>query len=192
MNKAVFLDRDGVLIRDIDLLTKSSDIALLPKVPAALKLFKQFKFFIFIITNQTVIARGMASEEDVARINLAIDTYIAKENGPTPDGYYICPHHPSATLEKYRMVCDCRKPEPGLLLRAAREHDIDLSRSFMIGDRITDIISGYKAGCQTILVQTGKHSAPPIETSKRIDTSIKPDKICIDLFHAAQWIVGKS
>jgi D-glycero-D-manno-heptose 1,7-bisphosphate phosphatase len=85
--------------------------------------------------------------------------------------------------------CDCRKPKPGLLLKAARELNLDLRASFLVGDRITDIIAGAKAGCRTVQVQTGKHLEKPIETSEPLDTTIQPDHVCADLPAAVEWIL---
>jgi D-glycero-D-manno-heptose 1,7-bisphosphate phosphatase len=190
MYKSVFLDRDGVLIKDVDLLVNLSDIELLPGITDALMLLKKANFRIFVVTNQTVIARGLISEEGVRIINKRINELLEKKGAPSPEEYYLCPHHPSATLEKYRMICNCRKPEPGLLKKAAVEHDLDLVGSFMVGDRITDIIAGHNAGCKTVLLKTGKHDAPVIETARPVDKTIIPDMTCLSVLDAAQWIVS--
>jgi D-glycero-D-manno-heptose 1,7-bisphosphate phosphatase len=191
MNAAVFLDRDGVLIEDVHLLTRAEQIHILPGVPEALSQLKAAGFQLIVVSNQTVVARGMATEEEVHTINQRMAELLKNVNGPLLDAVYICPHHPSATLPAYRMECECRKPRPGLFLQAARERDVDLKKSFAVGDRITDIIAGAKAGCRTVLVQTGKHTAAPIESSEPIDQSIQPDYMCADLAAAAKWIVGK-
>ncbi len=189
MNKAVFLDRDGVLIEEVHLLTKPEQIRVLPGVAEALQKLKAAGFHLIVVSNQTVISRGLATEAEVKAVNSHMEKLL--ENASLLDGIYICPHHPNATLASYRKNCDCRKPQPGLLLRAAEERAINLKDSFMVGDRITDIIAGARAGCRTILVQTGNHLAPPIETVEPLDETIRPDYVCADLKAAAQWILKK-
>jgi D-glycero-D-manno-heptose 1,7-bisphosphate phosphatase len=190
MNAAIFLDRDGVLIEDVDLLTNHDDIRILEGVPQALKSLKEAGFRLIVISNQTVVARGLATEADVYAINAEMERLLGEVGGPHLDGFYFCPHHPKATLPAYRVACECRKPRPGLLLRAAREHDLDLDSSFAVGDRITDIIAGSSAGCRTVLVETGRHEAPPIETGEPLDRSIQPDHTCANLGEAARWILA--
>src|SRR6185436_3550034 len=102
---------------------------------------------------------------------------------------YFCPHHPNASLPEWRADCECRKPRAGLLLQAAHEHNLDLTASFMAGDRITDIIAGARAGCRTVLLQTGKHLERPIETTEPLDTTVQPDHTCADLAAAVDWIL---
>jgi D-glycero-D-manno-heptose 1,7-bisphosphate phosphatase len=186
---AVFLDRDGVLIEDVDLLTVPTQIHILKGVPKALLNLKKSGFKFIIISNQPVVARGMINEEEVNKLQKEINRQLIEAGAPVIDAFYFCPHHPKAALPEYRINCECRKPKPGLIFNAARDHDINLSLSFMIGDRITDIIAGFRAGCRTIQVQTGKHLAPPINTSEPIDITIKPDHISPDLPAAAHWIL---
>jgi D-glycero-D-manno-heptose 1,7-bisphosphate phosphatase len=142
-----------------------------------------------VISNQTVVARGLVTEQEVCVINAEMERLLEQAGGPHLDGFYFCPHHPNATLPAYRIACQCRKPRPGLLLQAAHEHNLDLSASFAVGDRITDIIAGARAGCRTVLVQTGAHLAPPIETNEPLDPSTQPDYTCADLAEAARWIL---
>ncbi len=187
VNRTVFLDRDGVLIEEVHLLTRPEQIRVLPGVAEALHKLKAAGFHLIVVSNQTVISRGLATEAEVKAVNSHMEKLL--ENASLLDGIYICPHHPNATLASYRSNCDCRKPHPGLLRRAAQEHAINLKGSFMVGDRITDIIAGARAGCRTILVQTGNHLAPPIETVEPLDDTICPDYVCADLEAAAQWIL---
>ena len=188
MNKAVFLDRDGVIIKDVNLLTDSVDIQILNGVTDALKKLKKSGFKLIVVSNQTVVARGLATEEDVKKINSEIERRIVALGGPIFDGIYFCPHHPNATLSEYREKCECRKPRTGMLTQAAKEHNIDLTKSFMVGDRITDIIAGKNAGCKTILLKTGMHKTETIVTVDIIDEDIQADYTCIDLLTAAEWI----
>ena|SRR5438067_455244 len=189
MSPAVFLDRDGVLIDDLDLICRVDHVRILAGVPGALGKLKMAGFKLVVVTNQPVIARGMATEEHIRSLNEHVQRLLMDAGGPKLDGWYVCPHHPEATLTAYRVACECRKPQPGLLLQGARELSLDLKRSFMIGDRLTDIIAGAKAGTRTILVKTGKHLAPLIKSSTPIDSSIEPDHVSEDLNEAAEWIL---
>jgi D-glycero-D-manno-heptose 1,7-bisphosphate phosphatase len=189
MNAAIFLDRDGVLIEDAHLLTDPGEIRVLEGVPQALGKLKQAGFKLIVVSNQTVVARGLATEQEVYAVNAEIDRLLEQAGGPHLDGFYFCPHHPNATLPAYRIVCECRKPRPGLLLRAAREHDVNLGASFAVGDRITDVIAGARAGCRTVLIQTGEHQSPLIETVEPLDETVQPDHVCADLRAAARWIL---
>lgn len=188
MKPAVFLDRDGVLVRDTDLLTRREAFEILPGVPEALRRLRNDGFRLVVTSNQTVVARGLISEEDVRALHQYLQQRLLDAGAPELDGWYFCPHHPKATLTSYRLDCECRKPRPGLLLRAAQDLDLELASSFAVGDRITDIIAGSRARCRTILVQTGKHLEPPIETGEPLDQTIRPDYVCADLQAAADWI----
>ncbi len=157
-------------------------------VPHALRSLKEAGFQLIVISNQTVVARGLTTEQEVYAINAEMERLLEQAGGPHLDGFYFCPHHPNATLPAYRIACECRKPRPGLLLRAAQEHNLDLNASFVVGDRITDIIAGARAGCRTVLLQTGQHQAPPIETVEPLDESVQPDHVSADLKAAVGWI----
>lgn len=189
-HRAVFLDRDGVLIEDVDLLTESTRIRILPGVPEALARLKAAGFALLVVSNQTVVARGLLDEAQVLALHIEVEARLAASGAPPLDGFYFCPHHPKATLACYRCDCECRKPRPGLLLQAAREHGIDLASSFLVGDRPSDILAGAAAGCRTLWVETGQHQAPPIET---IDAPAvpRPDFICADLRAGTRWILGE-
>jgi len=189
MNRAVLLDRDGVLVEDAHLLTRPEQIVVLPGVPQALRALDEAGFKLIVVSNQTVVARGLASEAEVRAVNSHLETLLQRAGAPRLAGFYVCPHHPNATLPQYRADCQCRKPRPGLFLQAAREHDIVLPRSFAVGDRITDIIAGAKAGCRTVLVRTGRHADAPIESPEAVDPSARPDHVCATLAAAAGWIV---
>jgi D,D-heptose 1,7-bisphosphate phosphatase len=187
LHKAIFLDRDGVIIDDVHLLTDQSQVKFPPKSIEGFKLFSRMDYLLVVVSNQTVVARGMATEKKVREINDYIGSVLSRETGCRLAGTYFCPHHPSADQSEYRQNCDCRKPKPGMLLRAAADLNIDLSMSYMVGDRISDIVAGSKAGCKTILLETGKHTEKPIQ-SDAMDLSVQPDFICNDLFEAAEMI----
>jgi len=186
---AVFLDRDGVLIKDMDLLVRPDQIRILPGVAEAITLLKSAGFALLVVSNQPVVARGLVDESEVRALQREVEARLALEGAGPLDGFYFCPHHPKATLPAYRQVCDCRKPRAGLLHRAAAEHGIDLPASFMVGDRPTDIQAGWGAGCRTIWVETGRHLDPPIESSESLPPP-RPDHVCADLLHAARWILN--
>lgn len=192
MQTAVFLDRDGVLVEDMHLLTRRELVRLLPGVPAALEGLSRAGFKLLVISNQTVVARGLASEEEVHQLQAHIEKAIQAAGGPSLDGFYFCPHHPKATLPRYRIICDCRKPRSALLRQAAMEHGIDLGTSFMVGDRITDVMAGQAAGCRTVQVQTGKHLEAPIQTSDEIHAQLQPTHVCADIAAAARWILQQA
>lgn len=187
-HKAVIFDRDGVLIKDVGNLTEIEEVCLYPKAPEAIKRLHDAGYILIVVSNQAVVARGWITERDVIQINQHIDALLRENCGINIDKYYFCPHHPDATIPEYRVDCECRKPKPGMLLRAAKEFTFDLNKCYMIGDRISDIIAGYNAGCMTIQVQTGMHDAEPIQ-SDAIDLSIEPDFVCCDLSQAVEMIL---
>jgi len=188
MRRAVFLDRDGVLVEDRNLLVAAEAIRILPGVPAALASLRAGGFLLVVVSNQAVVARGLLDEDGVRGLQAEIQRRLVQAGAPELDGFYFCPHHTRATLERYRQDCACRKPRPGLLLQAAGELGIDPAASFMVGDRVTDLLAGAAAGCRTILVQTGQHEAPPIETLEPV-REIRPDFVCPGLPGAAGWIL---
>lgn len=187
---AVFLDRDGVLIEDVNLLTRRGQVRVCRRAPEALKALHASGYQLFVVSNQTVVARGLATEQDVEELNSFIGELLLEKSGCKIEHFYYCPHHPEATLPQYRIKCECRKPRPGMLLQAAKEYNLDLSASFMIGDRISDIVAGHKAGCRTILVETGMHQAKPI-VSDAMDLTVKPDYVCADLYESFKIILER-
>jgi D-glycero-D-manno-heptose 1,7-bisphosphate phosphatase len=188
---AVFLDRDGVLIADVDLLHRASDIVVLDGVPGALSALADAGYALVVVTNQTVVARGLVTEDELAELHAFLRQRLRQAGGPELDAIYVCPHHPSATLPAYRTDCDCRKPRPGMLFSAERDLDLDLTMSTFVGDRPSDIVAGALAGCATVLVRSGAHASAPIETSLELEEEIVPDHICADLAEAAGWILSR-
>lgn len=160
--RAFFLDRDGVLVEDVDLLTSSEQVRIPPGVVDALRAIDHHGYLTVVVTNQTVIARGLISEERLQEIHQALLEQLRKAGAPAIAGLYVCPHHPHADVLAYRKECECRKPKPGLLHQAADELGIDLSVSFMVGDRLSDVAAGKAAGCTTVLIESGAHGARPI------------------------------
>jgi len=130
IRRAIFLDRDGVIIRDIDLLTRPDQVELLDHAAQAISTLNQADYKVIVVSNQTVIARGLASEAQVNEVNEWLRVLLLEQAGAKIDAFYICPHHPNATLPAYRIDCDCRKPFPGLLFKAAKDFDLELEHSF--------------------------------------------------------------
>jgi D-glycero-D-manno-heptose 1,7-bisphosphate phosphatase len=191
--KAVFLDRDGVLLVDNGYLVDASQIQILPRVPKALTLLKSAGYLLVLVTNQAVVARGLLSEGQLKDIHSELQEMLMRSQSPRLDAIYACPHHPKATDPVYRQICECRKPSPGMLLDALRVFNIDPSQSFMIGDRGSDILAGKGAGCKTVQVLCGRHLDAPIEQGKgreSTDSSPSADHICSDLYGAALWIIS--
>ncbi|MBM4250614.1 MAG: HAD family hydrolase [Deltaproteobacteria bacterium] len=152
--RAVFLDRDGVLNRDKGYVYRESELELLSGVAPALRRLKDLGFLLIVVTNQSGVARGLYGTADVERFHDALSRAIAAAGGPRIDDYLYCPHHENGTVAAYAIVCDCRKPKPGMLLTAAKKHGIELTRSFMIGDKADDIEAGRRCGVTGIQVGT--------------------------------------
>ena len=186
---AVLLDRDGVLVPDDGLLTDPDRLRLLPGVASALAMLAAAGWRLAVVTNQPVVARGLIDEAGLARIHDRLRALLTAAGAPFLDGIFACPHHPEADVAAYRLACACRKPRPGLLLQAAAAHGYDLARSWMVGDRPSDIAAGRAAGCRTILVETGRHADPPIR-GDGYEAGCDPDHRCRDLLAAADVILG--
>jgi D-glycero-D-manno-heptose 1,7-bisphosphate phosphatase len=187
--RAVFLDRDGVLIPDGGALLDPADVRLLEGVALALASLKSAGFLLVLVTNQAVVARGWLSEPRLAEIHAELNRQLEAAGGPALDAIYFCPHHPHADIPAYRVECDCRKPRPGMLTAAAREHGLNLPACVMIGDRITDALAGASAGCRTVLIEGPQSTAPLIVTADPVDLSFKPDHTCSSLADAVRWIL---
>lgn len=175
--KAVFLDRDGTINADPGYLGDPEKFHFLPGVIGGLKRLREAGFLIFVVSNQSGIARGFFKDEDLKKIHDKMTAALNAE-GIELDGIYYCPHHPAER-------CSCRKPSPKMVLEASRSFDIDLRDSFFIGDRASDIETGKNAGCGAILVLTGAGS----ETLKGLSAAQKPDHVADDLAGAVSWIL---
>ncbi len=153
--KAVFLDRDGTVNRLRGFITAPDEIELLDGAAEAIAYFNSIGYLVIIVTNQPVIARGECTEQELRNIHNRLEMLLG-EKGAYTDGIYYCPHHPDSGFEgeirELKISCSCRKPEPGLLLRAGEDFNIDMSESFMVGDSMRDIEAGKKAGCRTVLL----------------------------------------
>jgi D-glycero-D-manno-heptose 1,7-bisphosphate phosphatase len=154
LRPAIFLDRDGVLIEDSHYLGDKSRVHLVPGAAEAVALLNRAEWVVVIVTNQSGVARGLFTEADVVAVHEHI-AELLRGYGAKVDAFQYCPHHPDAEVAEYRALCACRKPQPGMLLRAAAELGLDLAASWMIGDRVSDLEAGAAAGCRTALVRTG-------------------------------------
>jgi len=184
MKRAVFLDKDGTLIKDISYNVDPGLIEFEPYAFEALELLYQHEFLLIIITNQPGIAFAYFTEEELKKVYEHIKNEL-RQQGITLSGFYYCPHHVSGKLQSYAKECNCRKPAPGLLLRAASDMNIDLSQSWVIGDILNDVEAGSNAGCKTILINNGN------ETEWLLNESRKPDYMVNDLKEAAEIIIKR-
>ena len=185
VNKAVFLDRDGVITQEPPNYAHRIDqLKLIPKSAEAIRILNKNGFKVVVVSNQSGLARGYYQEKDVEIYNGAMKKEL-KKRGAYVDAIYYCPHHSEAKIEAYRIDCDCRKPKPGMLKRAEKDLNLDLKQSFLVGDKTSDIEAGYRADCKTILVLTGHGSD---ELKKNTNMNIKADYILKDLYTASQMI----
>ncbi|MBN2134461.1 MAG: D-glycero-beta-D-manno-heptose 1,7-bisphosphate 7-phosphatase [Acidobacteria bacterium] len=187
MNRAVFLDRDGTLNKEVNYLHSANDLELLPGSASAVKILNEAGFKVIIITNQSGIARGILDETDLKNIHEKLISLLETE-GARIDGIYYCPHHPTEGTGKYTKICDCRKPLAGLFIQAAEEFDIDLKSSFFVGDKLADIRMAPVRGGKSILVKTG-YGLSEMELLKSDHESFKPDYIAENLLAAAGLII---
>ena len=183
MNRAVFLDRDGVITQEPPHYAyRLSHLGLVAKSADAIRLLNESGVVVVVACNQAGIAYGYYQEEDAILFNQAMKEHLAKEGAYIDDIYY-CPHHPEAKIERYRVDCNCRKPKPGMLMRAQKELNIDLKHSFMVGDKSSDIEAGKRAGCKTIMVKTG-YGAGELKSNQ-----IECNYVANDLYDAVEHIL---
>lgn len=152
--RAVFLDRDGTINIEKDYLFRPEDLEFIPGAPEAIARLNRAGFLVIVVTNQSGVARGYFGIEEVDRLHKYMQQQLSAF-GATIDAFYICPHHPDTGLDSFRVDCDCRKEKPGMLLQAAADWGIDLTGSFMVGDKDSDLLAGTAAGCRAFLVETG-------------------------------------
>lgn len=174
--KAIFLDRDGTINKEVNYLYKPLDFFFIPRAVDAIKIFHDLGYLVIVITNQSGVARGYYTEDDIVSLHRYIDqelkkiaskdagsgSYEAYKNGYYIDAYYYCPHHPNGIIPKYAVACDCRKPNTGMIDRALVEFKekgihIDLLKSFIVGDKEIDVQTGKNLGIyKTVLVRSGQ------------------------------------
>jgi D-glycero-D-manno-heptose 1,7-bisphosphate phosphatase len=187
---AVFIDRDGTLTEEVGYVNHPSRLRLLPRSAEAVRRLNQAGIAALVVTNQAGVARGYFSEAVLAAVNAALVAKL-KEEGAYLDGIYVCPHHPTEGDPPYRTACDCRKPKPGLLYRAAADHGLDLARSTLVGDKPSDLVPARVVGARCVLVLTGYGLG---EWEYRRSTfPHEPDHVAGDLLDAVDWVLtGRS
>lgn len=186
MNKAVFLDKDGTVIIDVPYNVNPDLITLIPGAVTGLKQLQQQGYLLIMVTNQAGVARGYFTEAELPAVEQRLQQMLG-EHAVKLDGFYYSPNHPEGTVEPYNVNCNFRKPMPGMLLRAAEEHNIDLRQSWMIGDILHDVEAGNRAGCRSILINNGG------ETEWVKDNEFRePEYVCDDLEQAAEYIIKSS
>jgi D-glycero-D-manno-heptose 1,7-bisphosphate phosphatase len=178
---AVFLDKDGTLIEDVPFNVDPARIRLAAGVAKGLPRLSAAGFRLIVISNQSGVALGRFAEEALAAVRDRLQQFLANL-GVSLDGFFYCPHHPGGIVPRYAVVCACRKPEPGLILSAAREHGIALEYSWLVGDILDDVEAGRRAGCRTVLINNGN------ETQWRRTPLRWPDLVAADMAEAARLI----
>lgn len=179
---AAFIDRDGVINRELGHVHRVEDFELLPGVVEGLARLQAAGMVLVVVTNQAGIAKGLYDEAQYQRLTGHMRGLLA-DRGVRLAGVYHCPHHPKATVAAYRQVCECRKPAPGLLLQAAADLGLDLAASVLVGDKRSDIEAGRAAGVgRCVLVESG-HAVPP-------EDAAAADACLPDLDAAARWLTG--
>ena len=176
-----FIDRDGVINEELDYVHRIEDFHLLPGVIDGLRLLREHGFALVVVTNQAGIARGLYTEADYQALTAHMKALLEAQGAPLA-GVYHCPHHPTAGVGAYRIDCSCRKPRPGMLLQAAQDLGLDLSRSVIVGDKHSDLQAGRAAGLSAcVLVESGH--APSAKARAMADHT------SANLLEAARWIV---
>ncbi|RPH86078.1 MAG: HAD family hydrolase [Deltaproteobacteria bacterium] len=186
---AIFLDRDGTINDEVGYLDSADKLRIIPAAFEAVRLINASGMKAVVITNQAGVAKGLFTEEFVRKINGQIQSALLVQ-GALIDRFYFCPHHPTEGIDPYRLICDCRKPEPGLLHQAAADLNIDLARSYVIGDRLRDVETAHRAGAKGVLVMTG-HGQDLMQDAgpDRANELNQPDYVAQDILEAVHWIL---
>jgi D,D-heptose 1,7-bisphosphate phosphatase len=178
VNRAIFIDRDGTIAKDVPYCSRPEDFQLLTMAGDGIRLLNKTGTKVIVITNQSGIARGYFTTAMLGRIHSKMRSDLAQYQAHI-DAIYYCPHHPDDQ-------CDCRKPKPALIYRAAKEHDIQLSQSFFVGNQWHDVAAGHSAGCKTCLISPDGTSGMLLNQHGIVE----PDFIARDFFEACMWILG--
>ncbi|MGD0278982.1 MAG: HAD family hydrolase [Smithella sp.] len=190
-NTAVFLDRDGTINEEVGYLDSLDKLKIIPRAYKAIRLINESGMKAVVISNQAGVARGLFTEDFVKMINEYLQTAL-RQKGAYIDNFYYCPHHPTEGLEPYRQVCECRKPAPGMLLQAAQDLNIDLTKSYLVGDRFNDMEAAKIAGVKGILVKTGfGQGLLQDDGPDRATPQNEPDFIAADILEAVKWILSQ-
>lgn len=186
--RAIFMDRDGTVSDEVGYVNDLGRYRLLPGSAEAIRRINRSGFLAFVITNQSGVARGLFDETLLRQVNETLARWLLEE-GARLDGIYVCPHHPDVGEAPWRQQCECRKPRPGLLRQAAREHDVDLSASYMIGDTVLDIEAARNAGATGVLVLTGYGKGDL--KYRMAQRGLTPAHVAADLLEAVEWILDR-
>lgn len=186
---AVFLDRDGTINEQMGYINHLSRFRLLPGVAEAIRTLNEHGLPVVVVTNQSGLARGYFPESLLDEVHQEMRRLLTLK-GARIDGLYVCPHHPEAKEARFRVNCNCRKPKTGLLEQAAAELRLDLLRSYMVGDRWSDLRCGAAVGASTILVLTGYGRGDVAYIGP--GQAVQPDHVAEDLLAAAHWIIARN
>jgi D-glycero-D-manno-heptose 1,7-bisphosphate phosphatase len=181
-HKAIFLDRDKTLIEDPGYISTPDAVRLLPGIAPPLVRLSNAGYKLILVTNQSAIARGKVTESGLEKIHAELQRQL-QQQGVLLDAIYYCPYHPEGTIPPFNRESDERKPSPGMLLRAAREMNLNLRESWMIGDRLRDVEAGQRAGCRTILVSYD-------EDPEQASMTVQPDHVAASLEAAAAIVLN--
>ena len=183
--KAIFLDKDGTLIPDVPYNVNPKLITLQDGVIEGLKLLKEKGYIFTVISNQGGVAKGYFEFKELKGVEKKLNFLLNKEDIDIA-AYYFCPHHPNGKIADYSTICDCRKPAPGMIFKAAEDLDINIGKSWMIGDILNDVEAGNKAGCKTVLLDIGN------ETEWLEGDFRKPDYTAANFLEAARFICNEA
>jgi D-glycero-D-manno-heptose 1,7-bisphosphate phosphatase len=179
--RAVFLDRDGTVIRDVGHLHRRDQVEILPRVPEAIRLLRERGFSVVVVTNQSAVARGLLTEEELGMIHEELKARLAHE-GAHLDGIYYCPHHPTEGNGAYRRACNCRKPNTGMVVKAVADLGLNPAKSYVVGDQSSDMELADRIGAKGVRIARQVVAG---------DDSAEPGRpVVADLWQAAEWIVG--
>ncbi len=185
---AVFLDRDGTMIHDVDYLGRVEDVRWFPWTIDAVRLLNRAGFVVVVTTNQGGIGLGLFDEARVREVHDAMDATL-ETGGARVDAWFFCPHHPEAIVAGLRVDCDCRKPRPGMIRQAAAAFDLDLARSFVVGDKLSDVGLAAAVGARGVLVETGYGADVAREHGGMVPGAAH---VAANLMEATSWLLGES
>lgn len=188
MRPAVFLDRDGTMVEEVGYLSRVADLRWFPWTIEAIRLLNRAGFLVFVTTNQGGVGLGYYAEDAVREIHERMAADL-DGGGATVDGWFYCPHHPDARIEALRVDCDCRKPRAGMVRQAAQRFELDLAKSFVVGDKVSDMGLAKSAGAQGALVRTGYGE---FELQQQPGSIPGADFVAADLMGAATWILEQA
>ncbi len=184
----VFLDRDGVINEEAGYVLRPGEARLIPGAAGAIRRLNDSGAVVIVVTNQSAVARGLATVEEVKAVGLHLEEQIRLESGGRFDAYYYCPHYPERTPggdRRFQVRCDCRKPGPASILKGIERFGLDAGRSYMVGDQTSDILAGGRAGVRTVLVKTGKAGGDGAYDAR-------PDLVAEDLSGAVERILKET